>query len=275
MAPNKTDVLAYFDGTGPAPPRYAHVRLDNRATVDAHYADILVGPLPAQNGTTTWAPLDYPWTRKTSGKVRNLEADSDSIYTELLDKTGAEVADITQALWGEGAVADGTENATMYLWGIDPLWDEDGHIVRWVQFWGTPTDDYDAGTLLPMGLYIKFDTTGRDASQWKLEGWYYNGIFYESTEEFRAAFESPDFERLPGGVEVESFRTKPQGTVPKYDTQYPPVMVAPSGPRYAVDAERKYVEWMDFSFYVGFTRDTGMALYDSKLQSSLSCVDSC
>lgn len=41
-------------------------------------------------------------------------------------------------------------------------------------------------------------------------------------------------------------------------------MIAPTGSRYSVDAERKYVQWMDFSFYVGYTRDQGMALYDIK-----------
>jgi len=50
------------------------------------------------------------------------------------------------------------------------------------------------------------------------------------------------------------------------DTAKPPVQVAPAGSRYAVDPEEKYVEWMGFSFYIGFTRDAGMALYDIRYQ---------
>lgn len=50
------------------------------------------------------------------------------------------------------------------------------------------------------------------------------------------------------------------------DTAPPPVHVAPAGSRYAVDPEEKYVEWMGFSFYIGFTRDAGMGLYDIRFQ---------
>lgn len=265
MPPNKTDVLAYLDGTAVAPTRYAHVRLDNRATIDPNYADILVGPLPVANGTTTWEPLEYALTRKTAGKVRNLDADSDTLYAKWLYKIGADVADITTALWG--GVATGGENDTLDIWGIDPLWQDDGRVVRWDTFWNLPVDGFDAETLLPLGLYFKSDVTGRDPSKWKLEGWLYNDIFYETTEAFRTAFYSAGFIKLGPNIEGDWARTDRQGDSLPFDTQYPPVMVAPSGPRYSVDVERKYVEWMDFSFYVGFTRDSGLALYDSRSPS--------
>ncbi len=37
---------------------------------------------------------------------------------------------------------------------------------------------------------------------------------------------------------------------------------ASSTPRFSVDVARQYVEWMDFSFYIGFSRDTGLSLFD-------------
>lgn len=77
MNPNKSDVLSYIDGSGLPPTRYAHVVLDYRASVNPYYADIIVGPLPVQNGSTTWQSLEYPYTRKTSGRVRNLDADGE------------------------------------------------------------------------------------------------------------------------------------------------------------------------------------------------------
>lgn len=39
-------------------------------------------------------------------------------------------------------------------------------------------------------------------------------------------------------------------------------MIAPTGPRYSINVEHKYVHWMDFTLFVGYSRDTGMALYD-------------
>lgn len=270
MAPNKSDALAYLSGSSAAPPRFAHVRLDQRATLEPYYGDILVGPLPVVNGTTTWTPLEYSTTRKTAGRVRNLDADSDTVYSDWLYKIGADIADITMDLWGGMAV--GGDNDTLDIWGIDPLWQDDGRIVRWDTFWHFPVDKFDAETLLPLGLYFRSDVTGRDPSKWKLEGWLYNDVFYDNTEAFRAAYNSPGFQKLAPNDEGNWARTDRQGPILPYDTLSPPVSVAPAGSRYAVDEENKYVEWMDFSFYVGLTRDTGVALYDSGSRPRLGVV---
>ncbi|ETS83998.1 hypothetical protein PFICI_05874 [Pestalotiopsis fici W106-1] len=260
--PNKTDVLAHIDGGAAAPERWAHVILDYRATEDPYYQDLLVGPLPLNSETVTIKPLEYPLTRKTEGKVRNLEANSETIYSEWLYKIGAEVADITQDLWG--AQATGQDNDTIDIWGIDPYWQDDGRVVRWDMFWNLPQDYFDTETLLPLGLYFKSDVTGRDPSQWELQGWLYNNIFYETTEEFRTAYWNGSIEKLGANVEGDWGRTDPINANMPYDSSYPPVSIAPAGSRYGVDIERKYVEWMDFSFYVGFSRDVGMTIYDIK-----------
>ncbi|KAI1344805.1 membrane copper amine oxidase [Xylariaceae sp. FL0016] len=260
--PNKTDAVSFIDSSSAAPTRWAHVVLDVRATEEPYYQDILVGPLPLTNATASYQPLEYTHTRKTEGKVRNLDADSDTLQTEWISKIGASVADITLDLWGGTAM--GADNDTLSIWGIDPLWQDDGRVVRWDMFWNNPIDAFDTQTLLPLGLYVKSDVTGRDPSQWTLEGWFYNDIFYETTEAFRTAYWSGQVEKLAPNVEGNWDRTDPQDTTLVYDKNHPPVSVAPSGTRFGVDYERKYVEWMDYSFYVGFSRDTGMALYDVK-----------
>jgi primary-amine oxidase len=259
MIPNKTDALSYIDGNASAPTRYAHVSLDLRASENPTYTDILVGPLPVQNGSTTWQPLEYPYTRKTGGSIRNLDADSDQ-HDAWLHKVGASISDITLDLWG--GTATGADNDTLDIWGIDPLWQYDGKITRWDTFWHLPTDEFDAETLLPLGLFFKSDVTGRDPSKWKLEGWLYNDIFYPTTEAFRAAYWSGNFTKLGGNVEGDWARTDKTGPVLPMDNASPPVAVAPSGARFSVDPDAKYVEWMDFSFYIGFSRDTALALYD-------------
>lgn len=261
LQPNKTNALRYFDNDDVAPLRYAHVVLDNRATPDPYYQDIQVGPLPATYGTTTWVALEYPYTRKTRGRIRNLNADSDGVlYSQWLHKISATISDITLDLWGGTAL--GLENDTLDIWGIDPLWQDDGRVVRWDTFWNLPTDEYDAETLLPLGLYFSSDVTGRDPSQWSLLGWLYKDIFYETTEEFREAYYSPNFVKLGANVEGDWARTDRTGDVLPLDTCYPPTMVAPTGARYNVDYARKYVGWMDFTFYIGFSRDIGMTLYN-------------
>ncbi|OIW28159.1 membrane copper amine oxidase [Coniochaeta ligniaria NRRL 30616] len=261
MIPNKTDALGYIDGCKAPPKKYAHVVLDERASVDPTYADIIVGPLPIDNTTTTWEPLTYPYTKNNSGKVRNLDADADdALYSEWLYVIGASVADITLDLWNITAM--GLDNDTGDIWGIDPLWQDDDRIIRWDAFWNYPEDDFDAETLLPLGLYFMSDVTGRDPSVWSLEGWLYNNIFYNSTDAFREAYFSPGFVKNGANVEGDWARTDQQGEVLPKDDAYPPTTIAPTGSRFSVDAEEKYVEWMDWSFYIGFKRDTGMALYD-------------
>jgi primary-amine oxidase len=256
-------VVPHIDSGASSPARYAHVIIDNRATVDPYFQDLLVGPLPLNNATATYEPLEYPYTRKTDGKVRNLGADDDdTLYSEWLYVIAAEVADITIDLWG--GTPTGADNDTMDVWGIDPLWQDDGRIIRWDMFWNYPVDEFDAETLLPLGLYFKSDVTGRDPSQWKLEGWLYNNIFYETTEEFRTAYWSGAVPKLAANTEGDWARSDPQNPSFPYDSSYPPTAIAPSGSRFSVDSEQKYVEWMGYSFFIGFSRDTGMALYDIK-----------
>ncbi|KAI6922463.1 putative membrane copper amine oxidase, partial [Hortaea werneckii] len=57
-------------------------------------------------------------------------------------------------------------------------------------------------------------------------------------------------------------RTDQDGPVLPLDDQSPPVAVTPAGARYSVDHEEQYVEWMGFSFYLSFSRDTGLSLFD-------------
>lgn len=260
MWPNKTDALAYLDGNAAPPRRYARVVLAHRATEEPYYAEIMVGPLPIDNVTTVWEPLDFHHTKKSGGRVRNLDADMDTLYDDWLYKISASIADITLDLWNGTAM--GLDNDTIDLWRIDPLWQDDGRVIRWDAFFNLPTGEFDTMTLLPLGLYVMSDVTGRDVSKWKLEGWFYNNVFYETTEAFREAYWSEGFVKNPPNVDGDWAGLDRRGPVPPMDTAHPPILVAPAGSRFAVDRQQKYVEWMDFAFYIGFSRDTGLALYD-------------
>ncbi|KAA8904616.1 copper amine oxidase [Sphaerosporella brunnea] len=260
LAPNKSDALSYLDGAGRPPTRYAHVVLDIRAVPEPYIQDFTVGPLPVVAGVTKLEPLNWPFN-KGEGKQRNYNADEDT-RSVFLAYLGANMSDITTALWGQKMT--GGPNDTLSIWGIDPLWQEDGRIVSWDQFWGNPTGGFDSSTLLPLGLYIKTDITGRDPFKWAVLGLLYNDIFYESLEAFRKAFFAPGFVRLGANVDGSWAHTDREGPVMERDQLYPPIQIAPDGGRFGVDADRRYVEWMDFSFYITFTRDSGVRLYDIK-----------
>ncbi|KKA26891.1 hypothetical protein TD95_003263 [Thielaviopsis punctulata] len=264
LAPNKSDALAYIDNNSSEPVKYAHAVLNYRATDEPYYQDIMIGPVPVQNGTT-WQPLTFPYTKKNEGRVRNLDADADDVlYTEWLYKIGASIQDITLDLWNGTFL--GLENDTMDLWGIDPLWQDNGRIIRWDGFWNYPDSGFDSETLLPLGLYVQSDVTGRDPSKWEIKGWLYNNIFYKTTEEFRTAYWSEGFVKNGANVEGEWAITDRLGTPFPQDVYQPPVQVAPAGSRFSLDADAQYVEWMGFSFYMGFSRDVGLTLYDIRYE---------
>ncbi|KAE9570048.1 hypothetical protein CGMCC3_g13897 [Colletotrichum fructicola] len=263
--PNKTAVLPYLDSNSKESPpqRYARVVTTRRATAEAYWQELVVGPLPI-SAQTTVQPLQYLLTRKTDGMIRWLDPDAHgALEKEFLYKVSASVADITQDLCG--GVALGQDNDSLALVGLTTPYQEDtdGVIVRWDEFKRKPSDQFDAQTLLPLGLFLKTDVTGRDSSKWRVMGWYYNDIFYADTNAFRAAYQSPNFQRLEPNVEGDWARTDRQGPPLRHDLLQPPNMLHPNGQtRFSVDNEQQYVEWMDFSFYIGFSHDTGMSLYD-------------
>ncbi|KZT51209.1 amine oxidase [Calocera cornea HHB12733] len=257
MLPNKTDALNYFDGGGSEPARYAHVEIDHRASDSPAYLDYIIGPLPVGDKTTA-EPLSYPYT-KGPGSAHNYAADDDA-RNDFINSFGAELADITLALWNGTAM--GLDNDTMSIWGIDPLWQEDGRTISWDGFWNNNNDVYDDSTLLPLGLYLKSDITGRDPSQWSNKGVYYNGEFYDTIDDFKTAFYTAGFQTFGPNVDEEWGRTDQEGPVNPTDYQYPPMLIQPAGQRFQVDAKEQYVQWMDFEFYIAFTRDTGLKIFD-------------
>ncbi|KDQ60427.1 hypothetical protein JAAARDRAFT_191806 [Jaapia argillacea MUCL 33604] len=258
LTPNKTDVLPFLTGEGPEPERWAKAVLMFGATDEPYIQDFAVGPLPVSE-QTTYSPLNYAST-KGIAMQRDYDADQDLTY-ELMTNISTSISDILLDLLN--GTAYGYDNDTLTIWGIDPIWHEDGRIVQWVQYWAIPQTIFDGETLLPEGLYFKIDTTGRDPSGWGLIGWLYNGVYYNSTEAFRAAWSSPGFEKLLPNVEGSWISTDFTGEALPYEEQPPPMLIQPDGqPRFAVDTGAQYIEWMDFSFYISFNRDTGMRLYN-------------
>ncbi|CAL3970449.1 unnamed protein product [Diplocarpon coronariae] len=139
MPPNKTDVLAHIDSRGGAPARYAHPT----------YQDLLAGPLPLQNATVTSQPLIYPYTRKTDGKVRNLDAD-EAKWEEWKTNVTTSILDITLDSWNGSLL--GLDNDSLTVFGVDPLWQDDS-ITRWDQFWNNPATDQETQALLPLAIF--------------------------------------------------------------------------------------------------------------------------
>ena len=143
-----------------------------------------------------------------------------------------------------------------------PFWEEDDRIISWAAFFAIPTSEVGSPTLLPLGVSVRFDLTGRDWEDWKATGWYSRGKYYESTEEFSNAVFSQGFEKPQPNVDGNWTSTDKQGDALPLDDLPPPVSVSQGVQRYRLDAQEDYVSWMDFSFYLATSRDIGLSLFD-------------
>ncbi|KAL9609939.1 MAG: hypothetical protein Q9167_005335 [Letrouitia subvulpina] len=243
-----------------APDRYARVIIRFGTTLEPYIQEYQVGPLPLTNRSATVTRLDYPFN-KGRGYQRVYDLDVEEL-TAFTYGVSASIVDITQLLLN--GTATGTENDTFAIAGNSPLIHEDGKIFQWNQFYSLHTGACFDEDTLPSGLMFKTDITGRDPAKWSVAAWQFNGIFYESEAAFRRAINSSSF-IIPGpNIDGDWACTDYNGNPLPHDELYPPVPVQPDGPRFAVDEQEKYVEWMDFSFYLSSNKDLGMQLHNIK-----------
>ncbi|WWC71351.1 uncharacterized protein I206_105306 [Kwoniella pini CBS 10737] len=270
LAPNKTDALSYMDGEGEKPDRWAIASMLFGATEEPYAQDWVVGPIPITNNS-----VYYPYTFGThapDAKIRVYDIDD---HYSLFTDTALEMKDVINDLLNATIENDDDLGSTFDIWGIDPLWhetDENGNdrVIDWVGFWRIPETlqmnhgsiNFDGETLLPQGLYMQFDITGRDSSKWFLMGILYGDEYYQSVDEFRSAWKASSFEKYTPNMPGKWINTDQTGKKLCLEEEAPPMSVQPGGQRFKVDEDNKYVEWMDFTFYLTFTRDTGMRLYD-------------
>ncbi|KAF7557226.1 hypothetical protein G7Z17_g765 [Cylindrodendrum hubeiense] len=257
LQPNKTDAAPYLDGFGEVPDRYAKVTIAFSATEEPYIEDYIVGPLPISNETSI-EPLNWPCSKGHS-RQRNYLPSLD-VYKDYLATVSISIEDILLLMFNR--THRHAPDDTLVVDAAQPLWIDDGIVTTWNEYSTVPTDKFDDVSILQAGLAFKTNITGRDPSKWSVIGWYYNGVFYKTTEQFRKAVYTPGFEILPVNIDGEWGSTDPLGETKPHDNIPPPLPIQPQGSRFSVDTDENYVEWMDFSFFLTFTRDTGMRLYD-------------
>ncbi|EWG42608.1 hypothetical protein FVEG_04368 [Fusarium verticillioides 7600] len=255
MMPNKTDVLPLLSDSTGTPERYALAALMFGAAESAYVQEFKVGPLPITNASYV---MPYTFTNtRGDGKIPVVNPDAEDYANFNLEiMKGAE--DVTKRLWNL-TVEDGLQ---MPLAFAAPLTVTEDKVIMWQGFNAPVTSIYDTISLLPLGLYMRSDITGRDPSKWKVTGWVYNNTFYKDLDAFRKVIAEPDFKPLGANLDQPWAHTNKQGDALPLDDSPPPASVQSGKERFSVDAEESYVTWMDFAFYVSITRDNGLRLYD-------------
>jgi len=238
LIPNKTEILQFIDGNSTeGPTRYAKAILMFGATETPYAREYMVGPLPITEASTV-TPYTFRTTRGGDGKIYVRNADQ-AKYLELTNSIIKEAEDVTKALWNLTAA----DNIQLPLAFMAPVTVTGNDLDQWQSFIAPTTSIYDTVTLLPLGLYVRTNITGRDASKWSTTGWLYNNIFYPTLDDLRAAMKEPTFEKLPGTSDQEWAHSNSHGEPLKFDEMPPPTIINQGPPRFAIDPKEEYVEW--------------------------------
>lgn len=280
LRPNKTDAVAYLDHEGPLPERWARASLffgagehTSEEYPNGFWKELQIGPLNT-NATPAIKDLEYLYTKskvayEVGYKDKFRWADAQLVYNQVfLSDT---MLPVLVDLIGEEMKLYGQEGAPVECWATDPF-EYDKETGRTTS-WATVFLNYQgAGDITPSGVFLNVDITGRNSSEYFVTKWVYNNIVYNSNEEFRKAWESESFVKLPK-VNSSKMNTTDsfifvgqQGATRQLDEKLAPISVEPQGRRWKFSEEQRYFTWMDWEFYVAWSRDVGITLYDLKFK---------
>jgi len=114
--------------------------------------------------------------------------------------------------------------------------------------------------------YLLIEVEGFDKSEWHIDGWYYGGTLYNSTDALYTAWKlgkitktlpnkgghwtdpEPEVEGIPGRDLSSAF------------------LVQPFGPRVEVDVTQNYIRWMGWEFYLSFSQVVSLSLFDIRFR---------
>lgn len=115
--------------------------------------------------------------------------------------------------------------------------------------------------------YLFPETATRDAANWKISQWYYNGLVYESASELREALKRPGFLLNPLNLNGPWTDTEDFGEGPPGRELPPPTMIQPSGPRFKIDHQQNFISWMGFEFFISTSQERGLSLHNIRFDS--------
>ncbi|OAG04417.1 membrane copper amine oxidase [Paraphaeosphaeria sporulosa] len=260
LQPNKSIALSFIDGNDEEPSRFARATVLFTSQEGPFRQEYLVGPLPATNATPI-VPLTYPFNNEQPGKSRSPYLYAVNTTSDWIASLSNEIANITNQIW----------NSTILEGGIGPrlgnvIWEDDGTQSLWIALYGPSPTGFDSTTLLPLGVYFKVAIRSLRWQEWKIDGWYYRGVYYKSTEDFQDAIYASTFDKPVPNVDGTWTSTDKQGEL-HLDDLPPPITVAEGGNRFSLDKKENFVSWMDFGFYLVTSPELGLALFDIRFKN--------
>ncbi|KAH6723513.1 copper amine oxidase [Leptodontidium sp. MPI-SDFR-AT-0119] len=264
LHPNKTDILNYLDRNSTKPRKYARVVINEGGKEIPDATEYFVGPLPIDN-TTTIKTLDYIYTSSPHipFNARFEDGPRSTAIDSIVAKTMSSIADITKDLMEIEYYGQSDERSNCQYFVSKPSSGNGSQSIVWLPWRLNGIAPYDQ----MMDFYASFDISGTDESLYTFRMFVYNNVVYTSVQQFREAWESGKIIKSPVTPLDESHLRKDRiGDFRELETRFAPTTVELDGKRYKVDEENRYVEYLGWSFYTGFTRDVGIQFFDIKFK---------
>ncbi|KAI2624880.1 amine oxidase catalytic domain-containing protein [Hypoxylon sp. NC1633] len=265
---NKSVMLPYLDGSGPKPYSWARAIIFEGGKPEPVSQEYMIGPLPVSCRTTI-QKLDYLYNGGMGGSIpfngRNFDQKRVEASEPLMVSIMSNITDITSALLG--AVFYGYEDSrsTLTATTTTPTSFDGSSAYQLIMFRIPGTTSY----LRPLDFFVMLDTSGTDASHYKLKGIVTNTRFFPTVAELRTAFEAGELVEeyyQPSDDDWALVKYNAEMGVRELEEKFAPQNLEVGGKRYKLDPEQKYVEYMGWSFYVAHTRTLGVMLFDIRFK---------
>lgn len=118
------------------------------------------------------------------------------------------------------------------------------------------------------GFFAQFDFSNQDTSEWKLLKLVYGNRKWNSTDSFMNDFESGSIRVSPkvNLTDMQWALRSVKGNTRDLEELPAPRAYSPNGPRYRIDTAERYVSWLDWSFYISYSPEQGVGLYDVRFK---------
>lgn len=233
----------------------------------------MIGPLPVSRKTSI-QKLDYIYNGGSGGAVpynaRYFDAQKISATDSLVASVMGNISDITAALFQGGVYFGSSDERTNLVATSGTPQSFDGSTsFRNIMFRFPGSAAGGASYMTPLDFFVLMDCTGTDASKYYVKGFVTGEEFYPSVAELRAAFETGTLaqeydQTLDAAWALVDY--KPELGVRELEERFAPSTLEIGGKRYKVDPKENYIEYMNWSFYVSYSRTLGMMLYDIKFK---------
>ena len=169
------------------------------------------------------------------------------------------IADITLDLVGFAYYGSDDDRTNGSYFVQNPSSTDGTTAVIWTPWRRSGLAPYDQ----PSDLYVSFEIGGTDPSLYKMRMILYNLVIYNTTDEFRAAYEGGQIVKSPPPTSNTTFLHKDRtGPLRDLETRLAPAVLSLDGKRFKIDHDNKYIEYLGWKFYTRFDKDVGIQFYE-------------